>query len=81
MTTPLQCASLYGGQEVFVGTDFLVGNMVFACNVSDLAVAPHFHDAIMTRVKDEQHKELWVSPAEGALERTGLSRLDVQHIR
>ena len=81
MTSPLQCASLYGGQEVFVGTHFLVGNMVFACNVSYLAVAPHFHDAIMTRVKDEQHKELWVSPAEGALERTRLSRLDVQHIR
>ena len=37
MTIPLQFASLYGGQEVFVwssclldlGTDFLVGNMVF----------------------------------------------------
>ena len=88
MTIPLQFASLYD-RQIFVwsnclldlGTDFLVGNMVFACNVSYLAVAPHFHDAIMTRVKDEQHKELWVSPAEGALERTGLSRLDVRHIR
>ena len=38
MTIPLQFASLYDGQEVFVwsdcllelGTDFLVGNMVFA---------------------------------------------------
>ena len=37
MTIPLQCASLYDSQEVFVwsdclldlGTDFLVGNMVF----------------------------------------------------
>ena len=37
MTIPLQFASLYDGQEVFVwsdclldlGTDFLVGNMVF----------------------------------------------------
>ena len=37
MTTPLQFASLYGGQEVFVwsnclldvGTDFLVSNTVF----------------------------------------------------
>ena len=37
MAIPLQFASLYGGQEVFVwssfllnfGTDFLVGNMVF----------------------------------------------------
>ena len=37
MTIPLQFASRYGGQEVFVwsddlldlGTDFLVGNMVF----------------------------------------------------
>ena len=37
MTIPLQFASLYGGQEVFVwadclldlGMDFLIGNMVF----------------------------------------------------
>ena len=37
MTIPLQFASLYGGQKVFVwsdslldlGTDFLVGSMVF----------------------------------------------------
>ena len=37
MTIPLQFASLYGGQEVFawsrclldLGTDFLVGGMVF----------------------------------------------------
>ena len=37
MTIPLQCASLYHGQEVFVwsdclldvGTDFLVGSMAF----------------------------------------------------
>ena len=37
MTLPLQFASLYDGQEVFVwsdcllelGTDFLIGNMVF----------------------------------------------------
>ena len=37
MTIPMQFASLYGGQEVLVwsdclpdlGTDFLVGNMVF----------------------------------------------------
>ena len=37
MTIPLQFASLYNGQEVFIwsdclldlGTDFLVGNMVF----------------------------------------------------
>ena len=41
MTIPLQFASLYDGQEVFVwsdylldpGTDFLVGNMVFAWDV------------------------------------------------
>ena len=40
MTIPLQFASLYDGQEVFVwsdclldlGTDFLVGNMVFMCD-------------------------------------------------
>ena len=51
MTIPLQFASLYDGQEVFVwpdclldlGTDFLVGNMVFACDVYYLAVAPHVH--------------------------------------
>ena len=48
---PLQFASLYGGQEVFVwsdclldlGTDFLVGNMVFTGDAWYLAVAPHFH--------------------------------------
>ena len=42
MTIPLQFASLYDRQEVFVwyncmldlGTDFLVGNMVFVCVVS-----------------------------------------------
>ena len=51
MTLPLQCASLYDGQEVFVwsdglldlGTDFLVGNMVFLSDAQYLAVAPHFH--------------------------------------
>ena len=51
MTIPLQFASLYDGQEVFVwsgclldlGTDFLVGNMVFVWDVSYLTVAPHFH--------------------------------------
>ena len=40
MSIPLQFASLYGGQEVFVwsdcllnlGTDFLVGSMVFKKN-------------------------------------------------
>ena len=51
MSIPLQLASdLYDGQEVFVwsdylldlGMDFLVGNMVFVCNVEYLAVAPHF---------------------------------------
>ena len=47
MSIPLQTASLYDGQEVFVwsdclldvGTDFLVGNVVFVCD----AVAPRFH--------------------------------------
>ena len=51
MTIPLQFASLYDRQEVFVwsdclldlGTDFLVGNMVFVRDASYLAVAPHFH--------------------------------------
>ena len=41
MSTPLQCASLYDVQEVFVwyiclldlDTDFLVGNMVFVWDV------------------------------------------------
>ena len=41
MTIPLQFASLYGGQEVFVwsnclldlSTDFLVGDMVFVWDV------------------------------------------------
>ena len=48
---PLQFASLYGGQEVFMwsnclldlGTDFLVGSMVFVRDVQYLAVAPHVH--------------------------------------
>ena len=47
----LQFASLYDRHEIFVvsnwlldlGTDFLVGNMVFVWDVSYLAVAPHFH--------------------------------------
>ena len=41
MTMPLQFASLYDGQEVFMwsdclldlGTDFLVNNMIFALDV------------------------------------------------
>ena len=51
MTIPLQFASLYNGQEVFVwsdclldlGMDFLVDNMVFAWDVLYLVIAPHFH--------------------------------------
>ena len=51
MTIPLQFASLYNGQEVFVwsdclldlGTDFLVGNMVFVLDALYFAVAPQFH--------------------------------------
>ena len=52
MSIPLQFASLYDGLEVFVwsdclvdlGTDFLIGNLVFVCNACVyLAVAPHFH--------------------------------------
>ena len=51
MTIPLQFASLYDGQEVFVwsdclldlGTDFLVGNMVFILDTYYLAIASHFH--------------------------------------
>ena len=49
MCIPLQFASLYDGQAVFVwsncllglGTDFLVGNMVFVRDAWYLAVAPH----------------------------------------
>ena len=51
MAIPLQFASLYDGQEVFVwsdclldlGTDFLVGNMVFVLDAQYIAVAYHFH--------------------------------------
>ena len=51
MTIPQQFASLYHGQEVFVwsdclldlGTDFLVGNMVFVWDMLYLPIAPHFH--------------------------------------
>ena len=47
MTLPMQFASLYDGQEVFVwsdslldlGTDFLVGNMVFVQRIR-LKIAP-----------------------------------------
>ena len=50
MTIPLQSASLYGGQDVFVWsdclldlcTDFLVGNMVFECDVKYLAGGTSF---------------------------------------
>ena len=49
MTIPLQFASLYDGQEVFVwsdcllelGTDFLVGNMVFVWLLWSSAVRVH----------------------------------------
>ena len=48
MTIPLQFASLYDGQEIFMwsnclldlGTDFVVGNMVFVCNKSYSRIAP-----------------------------------------
>ena len=51
MTIPLQFASLYDRQEVFMwsnclldhGTDFLIGNMVFIGVVLYLAVALHLH--------------------------------------
>ena len=51
MILPLQIASLYDGQVVFVrsdcllelGTDFLVGEMVFVGDAQYLAVAPHVH--------------------------------------
>ena len=52
MTIPLQFASLYNGQEVFVwsdcllglGTNFLVGNIVFVWDELYLAVGQHFQD-------------------------------------
>ena len=48
---PLQFASLYDGQKVFVwsdclldlGTDFIAANMVFERDAQYLAMAPHFH--------------------------------------
>ena len=51
MSIPLQFASLYNGQEVFMwsncllnlGMAFLIGNMVFVRDAQYLAVAPHFH--------------------------------------
>ena len=51
MSIPLQFTSLYYRHVVFVrsnclldlGTDFLVGNMVFVWDVWHIAVAPHFH--------------------------------------
>ena len=76
MTIPMQSASLYDRQEVFVwssclldlGTDFLVGNMVFVWDVKYLPVAPHFHGLYFslelccegpwfTRVKLKPNKE------------------------
>ena len=51
VSLPLHFASLYGGHEVFVwsdylldhGTDFLVGNMVFVSDAWYHPVASHFH--------------------------------------
>ena len=72
MTIPLQCVSLYDGQEVFVwtscqldlGTDFLVGNMVFVWDVYYLAVAPHFHDLYSSTITfcctNAQGGQLWL---------------------
>ena len=49
---PLQFASVYDGQVFMwsdylpdLGTDFLVGNMVFVWDAWYLTVAPHFHDS------------------------------------
>ena len=50
MTIPLQFASLYNGQELFVwsdrlldlGTDLLVVNMVFVRDAIVFAIAPNF---------------------------------------
>ena len=74
MTLPLQCASLCGGQEVFVwvtclldlGTDFLVGNMVFvgdAFLVGNMvfegdAQYPFFH-AYPTNRSPTRYYDLW----------------------
>ena len=51
MSILLQFASLYDGQEIFVwsnclrdlGTDFLVGNIIFVWHVQYFGVAPHLH--------------------------------------
>ena len=53
MSIPLQFASLYDDKEVFVwseclldlGTDFLVGNMVFVGDAYYLAVASNFRSS------------------------------------
>ena len=61
MSIPLQFVSLYDGQEVFVwsdflldlGTDFLVGSIVFVRDALYLAIAPRFHGlrtALRTRL-------------------------------
>ena len=74
MTIPLQFASLYDGQEVFVLSDclvdlstaFLVGNMAFIWDALYLAVAPHFHGLYSSwssvRVHDSQaHRKMDVT--------------------
>ena len=62
---PVQFASLYDGQEVFVwsdclldlGTDFLVGNMVFVWDANYLAVAPLLWGS---RSMIQKHTEGWM---------------------
>ena len=51
LSIPLQFASLYDGQEVFawssclldLGTNFLIGKMVFLWDAPHLVAVPHFH--------------------------------------
>ena len=72
MSIPLQFVSLYGGQEVFVwsncllgvGTDFLIGNMVFVWDaqkpttmVTKYTYEHHYHSqyALALPTKDNEH--------------------------
>ena len=72
MTIPLQFASLYDRQEIFVwsnclldpGTGFLVGNMVFVCVVSSMdcillwSSAVRVHDSPAYRKMDVTRKHI-----------------------
>ena len=70
MTIPLQFASLYDGQEVFVrlnclldlGTDFLVGNMrcVVSCGSTSFPWFVFFFGALLWGSRISKHTERWM---------------------